>query len=63
MTIPNLKGKGHVSSVLGSYVFSNVNFLHFGELKMRFLDIVPFVNRKYIHFYFDCLIVIFSAEV
>jgi hypothetical protein len=26
-----------------SYVFAYVNFLHFGQLKMRFLNFVPFV--------------------
>ena len=34
--------------VLVSYVFAGVHFLHFGELKTRFLYIAPFRYRKYI---------------
>ena len=56
MTIRILKVKGHVSTVLLSCVFTHVQFLHFDELKMRFLDIVPFVYRKYILNIFECFL-------
>jgi hypothetical protein len=34
--------------LLVSYVFAGVHFLHFGELKMRFLQITRFRYKKYI---------------
>jgi len=46
---------GNVSFVLVSYAFADVHFLHFGELKMRFLHIAQIRYRKYIRNNFGCL--------
>jgi len=48
MLLQKLKFYGYVSSVLFSYVFADVHFLHLGKVKMRFLHITLFVYRKYI---------------
>jgi hypothetical protein len=55
MPIPKLKIYANVSSEVVSCVFSNVNFLHFGKFKMRFLHIAPVVYRWYIINNYDCL--------
>ena len=47
MSIRKLKVLGNGSSVLVSYVFADFHLLHFGELKMRFLHIAPFLYRMY----------------
>jgi len=42
MPIRKLKVSGNVSSLLVSYVFDDVHFLRFGEVKILFLHISPF---------------------
>jgi hypothetical protein len=42
MPIRKLKVSGNVGSVLVSYVFDDVHFLRFSEVKMLFLYISPF---------------------
>jgi len=46
--MPNQKIGGYRNVFLFTSfcVFADVLFLHFGELKMRFLHITPFVSKK-----------------
>jgi hypothetical protein len=52
-SIRNLEVYRNVSFVLVSHVFAVVHFLHFGELKLRFLQIDIFVS-KYALINFGC---------
>jgi len=53
-SIRKLEVYRNVIFVLVLYVFAAVHFLHFGELKLRFLQIDIFVSKKYILINFGC---------
>jgi hypothetical protein len=53
----------HDTSVLVSYAFVDVHFLHFGELKMQFLPFAPFRYWKYILNNFGCMLVNNSVAI